>query len=34
MVLVRQRVKRADGWFQGLAVGGFLLVAYLAWVVG
>jgi hypothetical protein len=34
MVLVRQRVKRADGWFQALAVGGFLLVAYLAWVVG
>jgi hypothetical protein len=34
MVLVRQRVKRADGWFQSLAVGGFLLVAYLAWVVG
>jgi hypothetical protein len=34
MVLVRQRVKRADTWFQGLAVGGFLVVAYLAWVVG
>ncbi len=34
MALARQRVKRADGWFQGLAVGGFLLVVWLAWVLG
>lgn len=34
MALVRQRVKRADGWFQVVSVAGFLLVTWLAWVLG